>query len=150
MNETPAFSNPAAVLYGVNDMRYEDHALPETVAPGHVRVAIKALGICGSDVHFFKKVSLLRALYRTFQGTSAHARNPAVWQSKHLCSLSCFDHQIMLCFNRSQGLVLRPSFMDVGTDWEVHCGKSLSFIAARWNLCNNEWVVATLQCIFSC
>ena len=48
-------SNPAAVLHGVNDMRYEDHALPETVAPGHVRVKIRALGICGSDVHFFKK-----------------------------------------------------------------------------------------------
>lgn len=56
--ETPAFTNPAAVLHGVNDLRYEEHALPETVAPGHVRVAIRALGICGSDVHFFKKVWL--------------------------------------------------------------------------------------------
>jgi len=36
-------------------MRYEDHSLAERIAPGHVRVRIRALGICGSDVHFYKK-----------------------------------------------------------------------------------------------
>lgn len=57
VDETAAFTNPAAVLYGVNDMRFEDHALPDVIPPGHVRVKIKALGICGSDVHFWKKVA---------------------------------------------------------------------------------------------
>ena len=58
VDEVAALNNPAAVLYAPNDMRFEDHALPESIAPGHVRVKVKALGICGSDVHFFKKVTI--------------------------------------------------------------------------------------------
>lgn len=54
--EDTALSNPAAILYGANDMRYEEHPLPADVAPKYVRIKIRALGICGSDVHFFKKV----------------------------------------------------------------------------------------------
>ena len=52
------FTNPAAILYGAYDMRYEDHPLADQIAPGNVRVRIKSLGICGSDVHFYKKVYL--------------------------------------------------------------------------------------------
>eukprot|EP00877_Chromochloris_zofingiensis_P014657 jgi/Chrzof1/9445/Cz04g03110.t1 len=48
-------SNDAAVLYGIDDLRFESFPLNNTVAPGHVRVAIKAVGICGSDVHYLKK-----------------------------------------------------------------------------------------------
>lgn len=59
VDETAAYTNPAAILYGANDMRFEDHPLPDSIAPGHVRIKIKALGICGSDVHFFKKVNTL-------------------------------------------------------------------------------------------
>jgi L-iditol 2-dehydrogenase len=52
----PAFSNAAAVLHGINDLRFEEAPLlPETVAPGAVRVAIKAVGICRSDVHYLQK-----------------------------------------------------------------------------------------------
>ena len=55
--------NPAAVLYGPNDLRFEEHDLAEEIAPGHVRVQMRAVGICGSDVHFYKKVCLqLRTL----------------------------------------------------------------------------------------
>jgi len=39
----------AAVLYGNEDIRYTDWALPEPKA-GEVRVKVKAAGICGSDV----------------------------------------------------------------------------------------------------
>jgi hypothetical protein len=57
----PAFSNAAAVLHGINDLRYEEApSLPQTVAPGAVRVAIKAVGICRSDVHYLQKVGCLR------------------------------------------------------------------------------------------
>ena len=48
--------NPAAVLHGINDLRVEDVPLPIQVAGGSVRVQMKSVGICGSDVHFVKKV----------------------------------------------------------------------------------------------
>lgn len=39
----------AAVLYGKEDIRYEDVEMPKVV-PGHVKVRVKACGICGSDI----------------------------------------------------------------------------------------------------
>ena len=50
----------AAVLHAPYDIRYEDYPMPE-MKPGHVRIHIRACGICGSDVprvlgnaaHFF-------------------------------------------------------------------------------------------------
>eukprot|EP00887_Chlorella_sp_A99_P001759 scaffold19.g1759.t1 len=47
--------NRAAVLHGIDDLRLENFELPDEVPPGHVRVAIKALGICGSDCHYLKR-----------------------------------------------------------------------------------------------
>lgn len=48
--------NPAAVLHGINDLRVEDVPLPKQIASGSVRVQMRSVGICGSDVHFMKKV----------------------------------------------------------------------------------------------
>lgn len=50
----------AAVLYGNEDLRYDDYPTPE-VKPGTVKVRVRASGICGSDIprvlhngaHFF-------------------------------------------------------------------------------------------------
>ena len=39
----------AAVLHGQNDIRYEDYPMPE-LKSGHVRICVRACGICGSDV----------------------------------------------------------------------------------------------------
>lgn len=39
----------AAVLYGNEDLRYDDYEMPE-LRPGCVKVRVKATGICGSDV----------------------------------------------------------------------------------------------------
>ena len=39
----------AAVLYGNEDLRYDDYPTPE-VAPSTVKVKVRATGICGSDV----------------------------------------------------------------------------------------------------
>lgn len=50
--------NYAAVLHGVNDMRFEEFPLASTLKEGSVRIEIKAVGICGSDVHYWKRVSL--------------------------------------------------------------------------------------------
>ena len=48
--------NPAAVLYGANDLRFEEFPMPDEVAPSDVQVQMKAVGICGTDVHFLKHV----------------------------------------------------------------------------------------------
>eukprot|EP01119_Soliformovum_irregulare_P001744 TRINITY_DN1150_c0_g1_i1.p1 TRINITY_DN1150_c0_g1~~TRINITY_DN1150_c0_g1_i1.p1 ORF type:complete len:356 (-),score=95.41 TRINITY_DN1150_c0_g1_i1:246-1313(-) len=45
-------SNVAAVLHGINDIRLEDQPIP-TPKPHEVLVNIKAVGICGSDVHYW-------------------------------------------------------------------------------------------------
>lgn len=50
----------AAVLYGNEDLRYDDYPTPET-KPGMIKVRVRASGICGSDIprvlhngaHFF-------------------------------------------------------------------------------------------------
>ncbi len=39
----------AAVLYGNQDIRYDDYPMPE-LAPGCVKVRVRATGICGSDM----------------------------------------------------------------------------------------------------
>lgn len=39
----------AAVLYGNEDIRYDDYPDPE-LKPGTVKVRVRATGICGSDV----------------------------------------------------------------------------------------------------
>lgn len=44
----------ACVLYGARDLRIEDRSLPE-VAEDAVRVAFRAGGICGSDLHYYSR-----------------------------------------------------------------------------------------------
>lgn len=62
-----SWRNPAAVLHGIDDIRFQDMPLPDEVADGHVRVQMRAVGICGSDVHYFKKVSHGRSLSQARQ-----------------------------------------------------------------------------------
>jgi L-iditol 2-dehydrogenase len=45
--------NPSAVLHGPHDVRIEDRPVPKP-APGQVLVEIAAIGICGSDVHYYE------------------------------------------------------------------------------------------------
>lgn len=45
--------NTSAVLHGPHDVRIEDRPVP-TPATGEVLVEIAAIGICGSDVHYFE------------------------------------------------------------------------------------------------
>lgn len=58
-----SWRNPAAVLHGIDDIRFEDVPLPDKVADGHVRVQMRAVGICGSDVHYYKKASHIRQFH---------------------------------------------------------------------------------------
>jgi L-iditol 2-dehydrogenase len=47
-----AATHPAAVLHGVRDVRIEQRPTP-TPGPGEVLVEIAAVGVCGSDVHYY-------------------------------------------------------------------------------------------------
>jgi len=53
MSKETRMLNPSAVLYGPHDVRIEDRPVPEP-APGQVLVEIAAVGICGSDVHYYE------------------------------------------------------------------------------------------------
>lgn len=44
----------AARLYGAGDLRVEEVAAPAAPGPGEVRIAVRAAGICGSDLHNFR------------------------------------------------------------------------------------------------
>ncbi len=45
--------NQAAVLYAPHDVRIEERPVP-TPGPGEVLIEIKAVGVCGSDVHYYE------------------------------------------------------------------------------------------------
>jgi L-iditol 2-dehydrogenase len=45
--------NRAAVLYGVHDLRIDEVLVPEP-GPRQVLVQVKAVGVCGSDVHYYE------------------------------------------------------------------------------------------------
>lgn len=43
----------AAVLYGPHDLRIEERDRPQITYPDQVLVRIRAVGICGSDIHYY-------------------------------------------------------------------------------------------------
>lgn len=45
--------NRAAVLYAPHDVRLEDRQMPR-MKPGEVLIRVKAVGVCGSDVHYYE------------------------------------------------------------------------------------------------
>src|SRR5450759_2707804 len=48
----PEESMLAAVMYGVRDVRLERRPIPE-IGPEEILVRVAAVGVCGSDVHFY-------------------------------------------------------------------------------------------------
>lgn len=44
----------AAVMYGINDIRIENLSMP-SIGPDDVMIRVKSVGICGSDIHFYKE-----------------------------------------------------------------------------------------------
>ena len=46
-------TNRSAVLHSPRDLTIEDRPLPEP-GPGEVLVRVVAVGICGSDVHYYE------------------------------------------------------------------------------------------------
>ena len=43
--------NVVGVLHGIGDLRVEERPVPDP-GPGEVLVAMRSVGICGSDVHY--------------------------------------------------------------------------------------------------
>lgn len=54
-----ATANYAAMLHGQNDLRFEPAPQLGKLESGKVRVQVKAVGICGSDVQLLKRVCAL-------------------------------------------------------------------------------------------
>jgi len=48
----------AARLYGPGDIRVEEIPEPERPGPGEVLLAVTAVGICGSDLHYYREGGL--------------------------------------------------------------------------------------------
>lgn len=48
----------AARLYGSGDVRVEEIPEPTALGPGEVLLAVTAVGICGSDLHYYREGSL--------------------------------------------------------------------------------------------
>ena len=46
--------NRAAIMYGTHDIRLEERPIPEP-GPKEVLVEIRAVGVCGSDVHYYEE-----------------------------------------------------------------------------------------------
>src|SRR5487761_690469 len=53
LNRATLRPNRAAVLYGVRDVRIEEQPLIPP-GPGEVLIAVTAVGVCGSDVHYYE------------------------------------------------------------------------------------------------
>lgn len=45
----------AAVMYGVDDIRVEDIPMPSDMGDDDVLIRVMSVGVCGSDVHFYKE-----------------------------------------------------------------------------------------------
>eukprot|EP00850_Spirogloea_muscicola_P022432 SM000294S10824 [mRNA] locus=s294:7332:8944:- [translate_table: standard] len=59
--------NLAAWLHGVDDLRLEPFPLPAQLGPHDVRVRIRAVGICGSDVHYLKARPAIKMSLAAFE-----------------------------------------------------------------------------------
>jgi L-iditol 2-dehydrogenase len=53
VRERALMKNQAAVLYAPHDVRLEERSMP-SVGPRDVLIEVKAVGVCGSDVHYYE------------------------------------------------------------------------------------------------
>jgi L-iditol 2-dehydrogenase len=44
----------AAVLHGIEDLRLEDRPVPRLQKPDDVLIRVRAIGVCGSDIHYYR------------------------------------------------------------------------------------------------
>jgi len=114
--------NVAAVLHGVQDLRVEPRPTPEP-GPHEVLVAVRSVGICGSDVHYFEHGRIGDFVVRA----------PLVLG--HEASGVVVGHGLAARRHRAgQRVALEPG---------VPCGRCRECRAGRYNLCPEVRFFAT-------
>ena len=64
-----AHESQAAVLHGIEDIRLESRPVPPP-QPGHVLLRVHSVGICGSDLHYFRRGADCVSARRCARGTA--------------------------------------------------------------------------------
>ncbi len=122
MTATTNGENRAAVLYAPGDLRVEDRAIPEA-GPREVLVEIAAVGVCGSDIHYYEHGRIGSFVVRDpmILGHESSGRVVALGQgtSKHAVG---------------DRVTLEPG---------VPCGNCRECRAGRYNLCRDVRFFAT-------
>jgi L-iditol 2-dehydrogenase len=105
----------AAVLYGPGDLRVESRAVDEP-GEGQVLVAVTAVGVCGSDVHYFEHGAL----------------GPNVVRAPHVLGHE-FCGRVVAAGRRAAGRVGERVAVEPG----IPCRACPQCRAGRYNLCPN-------------
>ena len=93
----------------LHDLLLEDMPLPDQVADGLVRVQMRSVGICGSDVHFVQHVSppaSVDALLHTSNIVASARRY--FYTSAHVMACHPFDHVMALQMRIGHFVVQAP------------------------------------------
>ncbi|GBG79680.1 hypothetical protein CBR_g29945 [Chara braunii] len=116
--------NLAAWLYGKDDLRIEPYVpLPENLGPHDVRVQMKAVGICGSDVHYLKHLCCGPFVVREPMVIGHESAGVVLEVGSGVTNLSPGD-----------GVALEPGLV---------CGKCRPCATGRYNLCPDIAFFAT-------
>ena len=114
--------NRAAVLHGVGDLRIEDVPVPEP-GPKEVLVEVRAVGVCGSDVHYYDHGRIGAYVVDTPLILGHEAAGVVVAQGPEASR-----HRV------GQRVALEPG---------VPCGRCRQCRAGRYNLCPDVRFFAT-------
>jgi L-iditol 2-dehydrogenase len=114
--------NKAAVMHGTHDVRLEDVPIPEP-GPKEVMVEIRAVGVCGSDVHYYEEGRI----------GSFVVREPLILGHESMGTVVALGDEVTK-HEVGERVTLEPGVPD-GTCRECRAG--------RYNLCPNVRFFAT-------
>jgi len=104
----------AAVFYGVDDLRIESLGVPE-IGPDEVLIENKAVGVCGSDVHFYKEGNI----------------GPLVPEPGHILGHECAGKIVETGENVDDSMLGKRVAVEPGTP----CGQCEFCKKGKYNLC---------------
>ena len=114
--------NRAAIMYGTHDIRLEEVPVPEP-GPKEVLVEIEAVGVCGSDVHYYEEGRI----------GSFVVREPLILGHESMGTIVALGEEVTK-HEVGERVTLEPGIPD-GTCRECRAG--------RYNLCPNVQFFAT-------
>ena len=114
--------NRAAIMYGTHDIRLEEVPVPEP-GPKEVLVEIRAVGVCGSDVHYYEEGRI----------GSFVVREPLILGHESMGTIMALGEEVTK-HEVGERVTLEPGVPD-GTCRECRAG--------RYNLCPNVKFFAT-------